>query len=265
MTWHLYSRGSATGIYLQNAPFFPTFLPADIRWGQNGIWNVSVISTTQINNKQLEFTVDGGVTWFPLNTQGPISANDERIFNIKATDKELFNLRCIGAGGCTIYRVLVSMAPEDIMRPSSDLQVNVPSPLPVDICPVTCDLPVINGSVTPLDVSIVNPPGTPVGSTILNITDTAYVANADVSGVDLSPTGTSAGESVIFRILWSFSVVGVMSGTLDGTNFVEFNNGANLRADSVHIFDIVVDHGDSFNLKFNKSGQIRFVRVVQLL
>jgi len=295
MTWHLYSRGSATGIFLQNVPFFPTNLPAADRSDLDAIWNISIISLTQIASKQLEFTVDGGVTFFPLNQGVPIRVGDERIFNIKATTNELFNLRCTGGSGCDIYRCLVSIAPEDIQRPIADIEVKVadplpvdicpvtcpidvnilnqpiavitsPSPLPVDICPVTCDVPIINGSVTPLVVTFAPPPiGVPVGQTIFNLTDSAITANTDISGSDLSPSGTSVGNAVIFRVEWSSSSVGVLSMTLDGITFVELNNGTNLRAESIHLFDVVVDHADLFNLQFNKNTTIRFLRIVQLV
>ncbi len=266
MAFHLYSRGSARGIFQQNVIFFPTFLKADIRWGFDAIWNISIISNNQIGSQQLEFTLDGGVTFFPLNQGVPIRSGDERIFNIKAGDKDQFNLRCRSGGGCDIYRVLVSIAPQDIQRPVADIEVNVPDPLPVDICPVTCDIPVINGSISPLLVSAGAPPvGTPNGVIILSKTNSAEIANTDISGVDLSPTGTSPGDAVIFRIEWSASNVGILSATLDSTNFVVFNNGSNLRAESLHLFDMVVEHGDLWNLQFNKNTTIRFLRVLQVI
>ncbi|MCK5600942.1 hypothetical protein KAR91_03675, partial [Candidatus Pacearchaeota archaeon] len=275
MTWHLYGRGNAAGVYLQNVPFFPTNLPADLRWQIHGIWNVTVLATTSAT---IEYTLDGGVTWFPLDTQ-PIPANDERVFNIKAADKELFNLRCIDVGGCTIYRVLVSMAPEDLMRPRSDIDVNVspiplpvdicpvncpidvniiggiadplpvlitgqpitvtwPSALPVDICPVTCDVPIVNGSVTPLDVTIADGPpvGTPVGVTIANETNLVILANTDILGADLTPSGTVAGDSVIFRIEFAALNPGRLSVTLNSTDFVDLNNAVNLKGGAMNLF-----------------------------
>ncbi len=266
MAFHLYSRGSARGQFLQNVIFFPTFLDADIRWGFDAIWNISIISNTTIATNDLEYTIDNGTTFFPLNVSGPINASDERIFNIKAGDKEKFNLRCIGVSGCTLFRALISIAPQDIQRPSQDITVNIPTPLDVNICPVTCDVPIINGSISPLLVSVGAPPvGTPNGVIILSKTNSVETANTDISGVDLSPSGTSPGDAVIFRIEWSASVVGVLTMTLDSTTFVEFNNGANLRADSLHLFDVVVEDGDLFNLQFNKNTTIRFLRVIQVL
>jgi len=294
LAWHLYARGTASGVYLQNVPFFPTNLKAELRWGFNGIWNVSIITNTNIGSQQLQYTLDGGINWYPINQGQSIQSGDERIFNIKAEDKELFNMRVASGAGVTIARLLVSIAPQDIQRPQADISVNVPSPLPVDICPVncpidvnilnqpiqvtwptplpvdicpiSCDVPVINGSVSPLQVAFAPPPvGTPNGVIILSKTGTAELANTDISGVDLSPSGTSPGDAVIFRIEWSADQVGVLSATLDSTNFVEFNNGANLRANSIHLFDMVVEHGDLFNLRFNKATNIVFLRVLQVL
>ena len=83
--------------------------------------------------------------------------------------------------------------------------------------------------------------------------------------MDVSPAGTSPGDEVIFRIEWSASNVGILSATLDSTNFVVFNNGSNLRAESLHLFDMVVEHGDLWNLQFNKNTTIRFLRVLQVI
>lgn len=295
MAWHLYARGTASGVYLQNVPLFPTNLKADLRWGFNGIWNVSILTDSNIGSQQLEYTLDGGLNWYAINQGQSIQSGDERIFNITAEDKELFNLRVSSGAGATFVRVLVSIAPQDIQRPQADISVNVPSPLPVDICPVncpidvnilnqpiavitspsplpvdicpvTCDVPVINGSISPLQVAFTPPPvGTPNGVIILSETGTAILANTDISGVDLSPSGTSAGDGVIFRIEWAADQVGVLSMTLDGTNFVEFNNGANLRANSIHLFDVLVADGDLFNLRFNKNANIIFLRVIQVV
>ena len=348
MAFHLYSRGSARGIYLQNVILFPTFLGADLRWGFDAIWNVAITLNTSAN---VEYTTDGGVTWFDINQGKAIPALDERTFNIKAGDKDLFNLRTIDVAGLDVYRALISIAPQDIMRPRSDIDVNIQTPLPVDICPVncpidvnvlsvlpnplpvnicpvtceidvdinsisfgdipvvsgatplnidivaqsfspltvtwplalpvdicpvTCDLPVVNGATT-FDVNIAgqvgaNPLfvqgpqiGQPNGETILNITNSAILANTDISGTDLSPISTSAGDSVIFRILWASVGAGRLRFTLDGTNFVDFNNSVNLKGGASNMFDVVVDNADLFNLQFSNATTITFLRVVQLI
>ena len=130
MAFHLYSRGRATGVYLENSPIFPTNLPSDIRWGFDAIWNVSIITTTTLT---FEYTIDGGVTYFPLGTT---TANQELIANIKADDKDSFNLRIINVAGGTVFRILVSIAPEDIIRALMPVKVS-PLPLPVDIVRAT--------------------------------------------------------------------------------------------------------------------------------
>lgn len=161
---------------MQNVKLFPTDLPTDVRWGFMGIWHISLI--VQNNPATFEFTVDGGTTWFPLNpvagVNTAIPADDERIFQIKADDKELFNLRCTDASGCDVYRALVAIAPQDVMRPRSDLDVNVPTPLdvnitgpnplPVDICPVTCEIDVDLNSISFGDIPVIN------GATPLTVT-----------------------------------------------------------------------------------------------
>lgn len=285
MAFHLYSRGSASGIYLQNVILFPTFLGADLRWGFDAIWNVAITLNVSAN---VEYTTDGGVTWFDINQGKAIPALDERTFNIKAGDKDLFNLRTIGVAGLDLYRALISIAPQDIMRPRSDIDVNLPDPLPVDICPVTCeidvdinsisfgDIPVINGATT-FDINIAGQVGAdplniqgpqigqPNGLTILNITNSAILANTDISGTDLSPISTSAGDAVIFRILWASNSTGRLRFTLDSTNFVDFNNSVNLKGGASSMFDVVVDNADTFNLQFSNATTITFLRVVQLI
>lgn len=263
MAFHLYKRGSTSGVFLQNAEFFtPPGLPADIRSSLfNAIWSISIIPTTTSN---FEYTVDGGLTFFPLSSK-PLPAGVEAICNVTTEGIDTLNIRCPDAAGCTVYRVIVSIAPQDIQRRAIEITGGVAA-LPVDICPVLCDVPIINGSVSPLLVSVGAPPvGTPNGVIILSLTNAAVLANTDISVADLSPAGTSAGDAVIFRIEWAADGVGVLSMTLDSTNFVEYNNGANLRSDSLHLFDSVVEDGDLFNLRFNKAVTIRFLRVIQVL
>lgn len=283
MAWHLYGRGKASGTYLSLAPIFPTNLLPDIRWGFQAIWNISIITT---DSGVFEYTLDGGTTWFPLGTS---SIDTEIIFNIKADDKDSFNLRT--TGGATVFRILVSIAPEDIQRPAIDANVVIPDPLnvnicpvncpidvnvinqpitvtwptalPVDICPVTCDLPVINGSVSPLLVSVANPPGTPVGKTIVNLTNTNITGSTDIFPA-VSPTGTVAGDSVMFRILWSNDEGAILSMTLNDSDFVDFNDSNAVKKNSVHLFDVVVDHDDLFTLRYDKTSTIIFLRVIQL-
>ncbi len=256
MAFHLYSRGKASGVYLPLAPIFPTNLPPDIRWGFDAIWNISIITT---DSGVFEYSLDGGVTFFPLITT---VANTEVICNIKADDKDSFNLRT--TGGATVFRILVSIAPEDIQRRAGE-SAGFPIPLPVNICPVNCDVPVINGSVSPLQVSIANPQGTPVGLIILSLTNSAITSNTDIAVADLPPVGTSPGDAVIYRILWSASGTGKLSFTLDSTNFVDFNNSALILREAGSLFDVVVEDGDAFNLQFDRNTTIRFLRVVQLI
>jgi len=263
MAFHLYSRGKASGVYLPLAPIFPTNLPPDIRWGFDAIWNISIITT---DSGVFEYSLDGGVTFFPLITT---VANTEVICNIKADDKDSFNLRT--TGGATVFRILVSIAPEDIQRRTvtggvaNQVEIVAPLPLPVDICPVNCDVPVINGSVSPLQVSVANPQGTPVGLIILSLTNSAITSNTDLAVADLPPVGTSPGDAVIYRILWSASGTGKLSFTLDSTNFVDFNNSALILREAGSLFDVVVEDGDAFNLQFDRNATIRFLRVVQLI
>lgn len=258
MAFHLYSRGRASGVYLQNAPIFPTNLIPDIREGFDAIWNVSIITTT---TSTFEYSIDGGVTFFPL---GVATANQELIANIKADNNDSFNLRITDVAGGTVFRIIVSIAPEDIIRALMPVQVSIKQPLSVDICPVTCDVPVINGSVSPLIVNIDNPVGTRVGGTLVSLTNTAITANTDIFTA-FTPTGTSVGDAVMFRIQWSAEDKGKLSYTLNNSDFVDLNDGTEIDKDSSHIFDVMIDDPDSFTLRFDKNTTIIFLRIVQLV
>ncbi len=250
MAFHLYSRGRASGVYLQNAPIFPTNLIPDIREGFDAIWNVSIITTTTAT---FEYTIDGGTTFFPLGTA---NANVELIANIKADDNDSFNLRITDVAGGTVFRIIVSIAPEDIIRALM--------PAKVDICPILCDVPVINGSISPLKVNIENPVGTPIGGTLVSLTNTAITKDTDIFTA-FTPTGTSVGDAVMFRIQWSAEDKGKLSYTLNNSDFVDLNDGTEIDKDSSHIFDVMIDDPDSFTLRFDKNTTIIFLRIVQLV
>ena len=182
MAFHLYSRGRASGVYLQNAPIFPTNLIPDIREGFDAIWNISIITTT---TSVFEYSIDGGVTYFPLGTA---TANQELTMNVKADDKDSFNLRITDVAGATVFRIVVSIAPEDIMRALQPLKVQINEPLKVDICPVNCDVPV---DIQNQPISVVFP--TPVSVTFpqpITVTQSANplpVSFATPVPVDICP------------------------------------------------------------------------------
>ena len=148
------------------------------------------------------------------------------------------------------------------------LTITLADPLPVDIDAQTftpLEIDIIAQSFSPLKVDDVSVLGKPVGTTIGNLTNSAYTSPNDIFVADLTPTGTTVGDSVIFRILWSAIDGGLLSFTLNGSDFVFFNDQNALKEDSVHLFDVIVDNGDSFNLQFEKDTTITFLRVVQLI
>lgn len=290
MVWHLYARGKAVGAYVANSPIFPTNLVPDLRWGFNGIWNISIIDDTGVG---FEYSLDGGTTYFTLGTT---VANQELIFNVKADEKDSFNLR--PTSGTTVVRILVSIAPEDIQRAKVESGA-IPDPLNVNICPVNCDVPIINGSVSPLlvdicpvtceidvdinsvsfgnipvdiaaqtqdpiNVNVTNVQGNPIGKIIASETNTAITGNTDIFTAT-APVGTSSGDAVVFRVQWSAEDGGVLSYTLNDSDFVSFNDENALKENSSHIFDVIVEDGDLFTLQFEKSTTIIFLRVIQLV
>ena len=238
MAFHLYSRGSAKGAYLQNAIFFPTYLSADIRWGFDAIWNVSItLNTTAV----IEYTLDGGVTWFEI-APTTISADQERIVNIKAGDKDLFNLRTPDAGGVDVYRALISIAPQDIQRDIfNPVNVVVPDPLPIIFDSV-------KQTTRPL---------------LFQRDNFSVSAGVDVIDTgDITP-GLSAGQSCVYEV--HVSMDGDKSNfeyTLDGVNFAPFLDRKDLKDFAGFVFEVPVAFGDSFNCRPEKDADFLFFRVV---
>jgi len=258
MTFHLYKRGLADQqTFAQNIVFFSPALDADIRQSLfNAIWNVSILPTTPAT---IEFTLDDGANWFPL-TNSPLPANQESVFNITADGNDKFNLRCTDAGGCTIYRAVVSIAPLDIQRRLVDLTSG--GALPVDICPVNCDVPVVIQN-TPVPVS-----GTVSLTSLDLILDTifnqAVAINAEWFTPDIPPTGLVAGQGIQAQIHFAISLRAKISYTIDGgTTWVELNNGFNIEPNTGNVYTIPLIFGDTLNFRSDKALTVIFARVTQ--
>jgi len=138
------------------------------------------------------------------------------------------------------------------------------NPLPVDICPVNCDVPIVNGSVSPLQVQLAFALGTPAGGTRISLTNTAITGNTNIFTA-FSPSGTVANDAVTIRVQWSAIDGGVLSYSLNDTDFVGFNDQNALKENSSHVFDVIMDHADTFVLQFEKDTTITFLRVVQII
>src|SRR3990172_9915709 len=230
MTWHLYKRGKANGVFAQNAVFFPAFLPSDIRTGLfNAIWNISIIPLT---TSSLEYTLDNGTTWFPL-TPNPLVANEETVVNITCDGDDEFNLRCPDVAGVNIYRAIISIAPVDYQqKPLSSGAVQ-----DVNICPVNCDVPVdiqnqpiaVSGTVSLTSLDLL----------LDSITNLAKAINVEWFTPDIPPFGLVAGQGVDANIHFAINTRAKIQYTLDGgTVWVGLNNGFNIEPDVGNVYTI---------------------------
>jgi len=94
-----------------------------------------------------------------------------------------------------------------------------------------------------------------------SIDGTSKATGVECFATDLSPVGTG-----IFRIMVSGSLAHVLEVTFDGgTNWTKLNSGGTLTADNVHIFDVMINSGDTFNIR-QSTGTVVFdiLRVYQV-
>lgn len=97
-----------------------------------------------------------------------------------------------------------------------------------------------------------------------HVHDTAYTANADMLDADITPSSFLRGETEIippclFRVMVCLDTAAVFKVVVDdGTTEVdmEMNSGAQLDAQSVYMFDVLVHEGDNINFEADQSVQI---------
>jgi len=104
--------------------------------------------------------------------------------------------------------------------------------------------------------------GTPLEKA--NLQNMAISADKDILSTDLEPL---AGAS-LFRIMVAMSTAGVFSASItkgDNTQVLDFYEGANLQADSLYIFDLLVHPGDSVNFRYSTDAILRILRVQEIM
>lgn len=255
MTFHLYKRGRAIGVFAQNIPFFSPVLPSDIRTGLfNAIWNISIIPTT---TSKIQFTLDNGVTWFDL-TPTPLIANEETVVNITCDGDDEFNLRCPDVAGVTLYRAVVSIAPVDFQQKP----LGSGTALKVDICPVNCNVPVdiqnqpiqVSGSVSLTSLDLI----------LASITNVAKAINVKWFTTDIPPVGLIAGQGIESAIHFAINTRAKIQYSLDGAvTWVGLNNGFSIEPDVGNVYTIPMIFGDTLNFRADKALTVIFARVVQ--
>jgi len=94
--------------------------------------------------------------------------------------------------------------------------------------------------------------------------NTAETADTNILASDLSPTNTPC----LFRVMVAFNTTGIFKVlTIKdfNTQLGYFNNGANLVADALYIFDHLVHDGDTINYWYSVNAQLTVLRVQEIV
>lgn len=103
-----------------------------------------------------------------------------------------------------------------------------------------------------------------VGIEKANEHNTAEAANTDILAVALSPKNTPC----LFRVMVAFDTPGIFRATITkagNTQTVSFNNGVNLSANCLYIFDHLVHIGDTINYQYSANAQLMVLRVQEII
>ena len=99
---------------------------------------------------------------------------------------------------------------------------------------------------------------------LASVFNTSVTANTNILSQNIAPTRSP----VLFRIYATFNASGVLSvvrkqGTV---SVVEQLNGGNpLNANAAHIFDIIVEQGETINLQYSVSATCLVLKVVEVM
>jgi len=92
----------------------------------------------------------------------------------------------------------------------------------------------------------------------------AYVAPNDILAAALAPSKPPS----LFRVFAAFNLAGVLRATITrggNTQVVDFNEGANLAANSLYWFDVVAHEGDTVNFRYSVNATIMVLRVMEIV
>lgn len=92
----------------------------------------------------------------------------------------------------------------------------------------------------------------------------SVVANTNIFDSDLEPTGSYS----TFRIYAAFNAAGILivRRTRAGvTVSEELNSGAALVADAAYMFDILVETGDSINIRYGAAATCLSLKILEIL
>ena len=112
------------------------------------------------------------------------------------------------------------------------------------------------------------PPATVQITEIIPVTKGLVFNQAVGAGVDMFATALSPTNSpTTFRIYACFDTLGVltMRRTRAGATVSEqLNSGTALNANAAYIFDIIVQAGETLNLRHSAGAQILYLKVVEV-
>jgi len=105
--------------------------------------------------------------------------------------------------------------------------------------------------------------GRKAGESKARLFNTPITANTDILSEDITPTYAPA----IFRIYVCFSQDGVLTikRTYQGNTVTEYvNSGVPLTSNSPYTFDIIVDEGESINLRYSVDATVLKLSIVEI-
>jgi hypothetical protein len=97
---------------------------------------------------------------------------------------------------------------------------------------------------------------------LASVFNTSITANTNILSQNIAPTRSP----VIFRIYATFDASGVLIVVrTKGTTTVSelLNSGNPLNANAAHIFDIIVEQGETINLRYSVSATCLVLKVVE--
>jgi hypothetical protein len=97
---------------------------------------------------------------------------------------------------------------------------------------------------------------------LASVFNASITANADIFSQGIAPTRSP----IIFRIYATFNASGVLSVVrTKGTTTVSelLNSGNPLNANAAYIFDIIVEQGETINLRYSVSATCLVLKVVE--
>ena len=97
----------------------------------------------------------------------------------------------------------------------------------------------------------------------VNMHNAAVTADTDILTAAIIPVNYPC----LFRVLAAFSAAGIFRATMTkngDTQVVDFNQGNNLVAASLYMFDLLVHEGGSVNFQYSINATLQVLRVQEI-